>query len=54
MLAQRSLGLEEAQRGITAAIDYAKEKNWRITVILVDRTGELIACARATGVRRAF
>ena len=49
MLAQRSLGLEEAQRVITAAVDYAKQKNWRITVVVVDRTGELIACARMDG-----
>jgi glc operon protein GlcG len=49
MLVQRSLGLEEAQRVITTVIDAARAKNWRIAVVVVDRTGELIACARMDG-----
>jgi glc operon protein GlcG len=49
VLAQRSLSFEEAQRVINAAVEYAKQKNWRITVVVVDRTGELIACARMDG-----
>ena len=49
MLAQRSLGLDDAQRAVTAVVDYAREKHWRIAVVVVDRTGELIACARMDG-----
>jgi uncharacterized protein GlcG (DUF336 family) len=49
MLVQRSLSLEDAQRAIDAVLEYAREKNWRIAVVVVDRTGELIACARMDG-----
>jgi Haem-degrading len=49
VLVQRSLGLEDAQLVITAVVDEAKQKNWRIAVVVVDRTGELIACARMDG-----
>jgi glc operon protein GlcG len=49
MLAQRSLGLDDAQRAINAVVDYARSKNWRIAVVVVDRTGELIGCARMDG-----
>src|SRR5207253_2586785 len=49
MIVQRSLSLEDAQLAIGAAIDYAREKNWRIAVVVVDRTGELISCARMDG-----
>jgi len=49
MLAQRSLGLEDAQRVINAVVEYARSKNWRIAVVVVDRTGELIGCARMDG-----
>jgi glc operon protein GlcG len=49
MLTQRSLSLEDAQRVITAVVDYARQKNWRIAVVVVDRTGELIGCARMDG-----
>lgn len=46
---QRSLGLEDAQRVINAVVEDARSKNWRIAVVVVDRTGELIACARMDG-----
>jgi uncharacterized protein GlcG (DUF336 family) len=49
MLVQRSLSLAEAQRAIEAAIAAARARSWRITVVVVDRTGELIACARMDG-----
>ena len=49
MLVQRSLGLDDAQRVINTVIDDARKKNWRIAVVVVDRTGELIACARMDG-----
>ena len=45
MLAQRSLGLEDAQRAINAVLDYATSRNWRIAVVVVDRTGELSAAS---------
>ena len=50
MLVQRSLGLDDAQRVINTVIDDARKKNWRIAVVVVDRTGELIACAGWTAV----
>jgi glc operon protein GlcG len=49
MLAQRTLGLDDAQRAIAAVLDYAGQKNWRIAIVVVDRSGELIACARMDG-----
>jgi glc operon protein GlcG len=49
MLVQRSLSLEEAQRAISAVVEYARHKSWHICVVVVDRTGELIACARMDG-----
>lgn len=49
MLVQRSLGLDDAMRVITTVIDDAKRKNWRICVVVVDRTGEIIAGARMDG-----
>jgi uncharacterized protein GlcG (DUF336 family) len=49
MLAQRSLGLDEALRVINTVVEDAKRKNWKIAVVVVDRTGELIACARMDG-----
>lgn len=49
MLIQRSLSLEEAQRAISAATSYAREKDRHITVVVVDRVGDLIACARMDG-----
>ena len=49
MLVQRSLGLDDALRVINAVVDDARKKNWRIAVVVVDRTGELIACARMDG-----
>jgi glc operon protein GlcG len=49
MLVQRSLGLDDALRVISTVIEEAKRKNWRIAVCVVDRTGELIACARMDG-----
>jgi uncharacterized protein GlcG (DUF336 family) len=49
VLVQRSLGLDDAQRVINTVIDDARKKNWRIALAVVDRTGELIACARMDG-----
>lgn len=49
MLVQRSLGLADARRVIDTVIADAEKKNWRIAVVVVDRTGELIACARMDG-----
>jgi glc operon protein GlcG len=49
VLVQRSLGLDEASQAIARAVEYAKEKNWRIAAVVVDRTGELVACARMDG-----
>ncbi len=49
MLVQRSLGLDDAQRVIDAVIADAKAKGRRIAVAVVDRSGELIACARMDG-----
>ena len=49
MLVQRSLGLDDALRVINTVVDDAKKKSWRIAVVVVDRTGELIACARMDG-----
>jgi uncharacterized protein GlcG (DUF336 family) len=49
MLVQRSLGLDDAQRVINATLEYARSKDWRITIVVVDRSGELIGCARMDG-----
>jgi uncharacterized protein GlcG (DUF336 family) len=49
MLVQRSLGYDDAMRVISTTIETAKQRNWRIAVVVVDRTGELIACARMDG-----
>ncbi|HEV7665938.1 MAG TPA: heme-binding protein [Chloroflexota bacterium] len=49
MLVQRTLDLDDAQRAIAGVLDYAKQKSWRIAVVVVDRTGELLACARMDG-----
>ena len=49
MLVQRSLGLDEAQRVITAVTEYARSKSWNVAVVVVDRTGEMIACGRMDG-----
>jgi uncharacterized protein GlcG (DUF336 family) len=49
VLVQRSLSLDDAQRVIAAVIESARQKDWRIAVVVVDRTGELIACARMDG-----
>ena len=49
MLVQRSLALEDAQRVIGAVIEDARQKSWKIAVVVVDRTGELIASARMDG-----
>jgi glc operon protein GlcG len=49
VLVQRSLGFDDAQRVINTVVDDARKKNWRIAVVVVDRTGELIACARMDG-----
>jgi glc operon protein GlcG len=49
MLVQRSLGLDDALRVINTVVEDARRKNWRIAVVVVDRTGELIACARMDG-----
>jgi glc operon protein GlcG len=49
MLVQRSLSLDEAQRVIATVVDDARRKNWRIAVVVVDRAGDLIACARMDG-----
>ena len=49
MLVQRSLGLKDARRVIDAVIAHAESKNWNVAVVVVDRTGELIATARMDG-----
>ena len=49
MLVQRTLGLDDAMRVINTTVEDARKKNWRIAVAVVDRTGELIACARMDG-----
>ncbi len=49
MLVQHSLGLDDAHRVITAVIEDARKKNRRIAVVVVDRTGEIIASARMDG-----
>ena len=49
MLPQLSLGLEEAQRAITAVFEQAKIDGRAIAVAVVDNHGELIACARMDG-----
>ena len=49
MLVQRSLGLDDAQRVITAVVDYAKAHNKHVAVVVVDRVGDLISCAKMDG-----
>jgi len=49
MLPQLSLGLEEAQRAITAVFEQAKIDGRAVAVAVVDNHGELIACARMDG-----
>lgn len=49
MLVQASLGLDEASKVIASVVENAKSKSWRIAVVVVDRTGELLACARMDG-----
>jgi uncharacterized protein GlcG (DUF336 family) len=34
---------------INTVVEDARRKNWRIAVVVVDRTGEVIACARMDG-----
>lgn len=49
MLMQKTLSLEEAQRCIAAVIEAAKKGNRRLAVAVVDKSGDLIACARMDG-----
>ncbi len=49
MLVQRSLGLDEGLKVVNAVVDYAKSKNWRVCVVVLDRTGEIVASARMDG-----
>jgi glc operon protein GlcG len=49
MVPQLSLGLEEAQRAITAVFEQAKKDGRAVAVAVVDNHGELIACARMDG-----
>ena len=49
MLPQLSIGLEEAQRAITAVFEQAKKDERAVAVAVVDNHGELIACARMNG-----
>ncbi|GEM_PF-1512098 len=49
MLVQRSLGLDEGLKVVNAVVDYAKSKNWRVCVVVLDRTGEMVASARMDG-----
>ncbi len=49
MLVQCSLGLDEATRVVKDTAEYAKQKNWKIAVVVVDRTGEIVASARMDG-----
>jgi glc operon protein GlcG len=49
MLVQRSLGLEDGLKVINAVIDYAKSKARPIAVVVLDRTGEVVASARMDG-----
>jgi uncharacterized protein GlcG (DUF336 family) len=49
MLVQHSLALDEAWAIVAGVLEYAKTKDWKIAVVVVDRVGELLACARMDG-----
>lgn len=49
MITEESLGLSEAQKGIDAAIAYAREQGRSMSFAVVDVHGDLIAAARMEG-----
>ena len=49
MITEESLGLTEAQKGIDAAIAYAREQGRAMSFAVVDSHGDLIAAARMEG-----
>jgi glc operon protein GlcG len=49
MIVDESLGLEEAQKGIDAAVAYATENGRAMSFAVVDSHGDLIAAARMSG-----
>lgn len=49
MIEMRSLSLEQAQGAINAALAAAKERDSKIAIVVVDKFGELLACARMDG-----
>lgn len=49
MQVQRSLDFEDGMRVINAVTQAAKEKNWRVAVVVVDRVGEIVAAVRMDG-----
>ena len=54
MLVQRSLALDEALRVVTAVVNYGKQQNRNVAVVVVDRVGEIIASARMDGKAARF
>jgi glc operon protein GlcG len=49
MIELRSLNLESAQRAVAAAIEAGQTKNRTIALVVVDKFGDLLACARTDG-----
>lgn len=49
MIELRTLSLEQAQTAVNAALAAARERNKRIAIVVVDKFGELLTCARMDG-----
>ena len=49
MIEMRSLNLDSAQQAVSAVLEAGRSKNRKVAIVVVDKFGDLLACARMDG-----